>query len=139
MSREIQIFVSDEENAVLQNYPGVPRERPATDEKLPQEALVMLCQLKDKSIDLFYRRYQAARDVSDMTARRVGINPENTGYWLYTPDGCEDGSGDQTSEIVRRMEEWISRSGDKAQMKRRIQELEEENRVLRSLFRRDQP
>lgn len=33
-----------------------------------------------------------------------------------------------------RIENWLSRSGEKAQLKRRIQELESENAVLRSLI-----
>lgn len=33
-------------------------------------------------------------------------------------------------------EEWISRSGEKAQLKRRVQELEQENALLRSLIQK---
>lgn len=134
MKQEIEL-ITQEELEVLRKYRGIEKDQEGYD-RLPMNALVLLCRLKDKNIDLFQRRYQAAKDVIDLVARRVGIDPENTGYWLYTPDGCEDGSGNQTSEIVRRMDEWISRSGEKAQLKRRIQELETENGVLRSLLRR---
>ena len=60
----------------------------------------------------------------------VGIDPENTGLWLYALD-C-DGS----SPIARKLEKYISRAGDKAKLKKRVDELENENRVLRSLLRK---
>lgn len=44
------------------------------------------CLMKDRSNDLFYKRYQAAREVIDLIAEFVGIDPENTGFWLYSPD-----------------------------------------------------
>lgn len=134
MSGVIRIFCSDEEQALLERYEGVRRNGKVSYEELPAGALAMLCQIKDRSIDLFFRRYQAARDVIDLVAKRVGIDPENTGSWLYTPDGAETADGARSSEIVRRLDEWTSRSGEKARLKRRIQELENENRVLRSLI-----
>ena len=133
MRQEVEL-ITQEELERLRGYQGIERDFDAY-EKLDAGALAMLCCLKDKSIDLFTRRYKAARDVIDQAARRVGIDPENTGFWLYTPDGAVDENGEQTSEIVRRMDDWISRSGEKAQLKRRIRELEEENRVLRTVLR----
>ena len=95
-----------------------------------KETLAAFCKMKDHSNDMFFKRYQAAQEVIDIIAKQVGINPDNTGYWLYAPD-C-DGS----SPILRRIEEWISRSGEKAQLKRRVQELEQENAILRTLIQK---
>ena len=66
--------------------------------------------------------------VIDIIAKQIGINPENCGFWLYAPNV------DGTSPISERIENWLRRSGEKAQLKRRIQELESENAVLRSLI-----
>ena len=95
-----------------------------------KETLAAFCKMKDRSNDMFFKRYQAAQEVIDIIAKQVGINPDNTGYWLYAPD-C-DGS----SPILRRIEECISRSGEKAQLKRRVQELEQENAILRTLIQK---
>ena len=93
-----------------------------------KKTLAALCRLKDRSNDMFFKRYQAACEVIDIIAKQVGINPDNSGYWLYAPDY------DDSSPILRRIEEWISRSGEKAQLKRRVQELEQENAILRTLI-----
>lgn len=90
----------------------------------------MLCRIKDKSNDLFVRRYEAARAVIDIISRQVGIDPDTTGGSLYYPN--LDGS----SDIAQRIEEWVSRSGDKAVLKKRVQELEQENLILRSLLQK---
>lgn len=94
---------------------------------LSADDLATLCLLKNRSNDMFFRRYQAACEVINLIAREVGIDPERTSFWLYTPEF--DGS----SPIVKRIEDCISRSGEKAQLKKRLQELEQENAVLRSL------
>jgi hypothetical protein len=77
---------------------------------------------------LFFRRAEAAKEVIDLIARKVGIDQDDTSFWLYAPDA--DGS----TPILDRIEEWFSRSGEKAQLKRRLQELEQENALLRSLI-----
>ena len=84
--------------------------------------------LKDRSNELYFKRNEAARDVIDIVARTVGIDPDKSGFWLYSP------YEDETTPLSRRIEEYISRSGDKAKLKKKVQELEEENRVLRSLI-----
>lgn len=73
---------------------------------------------------------QARRRGAIIINAQDGIDTENSGFWLYAPN--TDGS----SPITDRIEEWISRSGEKAQLKRRIQELEQENAVLRSLIQK---
>ena len=97
---------------------------------LPKDVLALLCRIKDKSNDLFVRRYEAARAVIDIISRQVGIDPDTTGGSLYYPK--LDGS----SDIAQRIEEWVSRSGDKAVLKKRVQELEQENLILRSLLQK---
>lgn len=91
---------------------------------------VEVVRCKDCSNDLFFRRYQGAREVIDLIAKQVGIDPDNTSFWLYAPDT------DGTTPILKRIEEWFSRNGEKAQLKRRLQELERENSLLRSLIQK---
>ena len=69
---------------------------------------------------MFVRRYEAAREVIDVIARQVSIDPDTLGLSIYYPDF--DGS----SVIARRIEEWVSSSGDKAMLKKRVRELEQE-------------
>ena len=103
---------------------------PARYNYFPKEVLADLCRIKDRGNDLFMRRAQAAKEVIDLISKAIGINPDDTSFWLYAPDA--DGS----SPILRRIEEYISRSGDKGQLKRRVQELEKENSILRSLIQK---
>lgn len=125
-------IINDAEIALLDKYEDTMSKRkdPHRYNTFDKETLAALCKMKDRSNDMFFKRYQAAQEVIDIIAKQVGINPDNTGYWLYAPD-C-DGS----SPILRRIEEWISRSGEKAQLKRRVQELEQENAILRTLIQK---
>jgi len=124
-------IITEEELRLLQEYEGLKKDSRGY-ENLEKEALVLLCRLKDKNNDLFVRRYEAARAVIDLVARKVGFDPDNCGLSLYFPDEDEDGA---SSPITRRIEEWVDRHGEKAQLKKRIQELETENNVLRSLIK----
>lgn len=126
-------YIIDENEAeVLDRYEGTLAQKkdPHRYDTLPKEDLAMLCRIKDKSNDLFVRRYEAARAVIDIISRQVGIDPDTTGGSLYYPN--LDGS----SDIAQRKEEWVSRSGDKAVLKKRVQELEQENLILRSLLQK---
>lgn len=126
-------YIIDENEAeVLDRYEGTLAQKkdPHRYDTLPKEDLTMLCRIKDKSNDLFVRRYEAARAVIDIISRQVGIDPDTTGGSLYYPN--LDGS----SDIAQRIEEWVSRSGDKAVLKKRVQELEQENLILRSLLQK---
>ena len=125
-------IINDAEIALLEKYEGTLSQTkdPHRYNTFDKETLAAFCKMKDRSNDMFFKRYQAAQEVIDIIAKQVGINPDNTGYWLYAPD-C-DGS----SPILRRIEEWISRSGEKAQLKRRVQELEQENAILRTLIQK---
>lgn len=131
MKRE-RYIINEEEIALLERMEGRTGESKSPEEymKCSKEGLAQLCCLKDKSNDLFMRRCEAAKEVIDIIARAVGINPEDSGFWLYAP--YEDG----TTPITDRIESWFSRSGEKAKLKRRIQELEQENAILRSLIQK---
>lgn len=124
-------IITPKEIELLKQFEGIKRESDGY-EKLTQPALSMLCRLKDKNNDLFVRRYEAARKVIDVIAQKVGYDPEKSGFEFYIPE--DDGKGGYTSPIIRRIDEWLSRSGEKARLKRRVQELEQENAILRSLI-----
>lgn len=125
-------IINDAEIALLDKYEGTMSQTkdPYRYDTFEKETLAALCKMKDRSNDMFFKRYQAAQEVIDIIAKQVGINPDNAGYWLYAPD-CGG-----SSPILRRIEEWISRSGEKAQLKRRVQELEQENAILRTLIQK---
>ncbi len=98
--------------------------------KCTKEGLAQLCSIKDKNNSIFAARYEAARAVIDIIAREVGIDPEESGLWLYAPN--EDG----TTPISDRIKSWMDKSGEKAKLKRRLQELEQENAILRSVLQK---
>jgi hypothetical protein len=83
-----------------------------------------LCKLKDRNIALYDKRWQAAKEVIDAIAEWAGIS--DNGRYLY---GLVDGQ----TPIIDKLEGYLSHRGDKVQLKKRIDELETENRVLRSL------
>lgn len=127
------VYIIDEREAeILDRYEGILAQKkdPHRYDALPKDALAALCRVKDKSNDLFVRRYEAAREVIDVIARQVSIDPDTLGLSIYYPEF--DGS----SVIARRIEEWVSSSGDKAMLKKRVRELEQENLILRSLVRK---
>lgn len=94
---------------------------------LTVDFLVSLCKLKDRSTAMFDKRWQSAKDVIDLVAKRIGIDPDDTDHWLY---GLVDGR----SPLADKLDEYFDRSGDKVKLKKRIDELETENSVLRSLI-----
>lgn len=125
-------IINDEEIELLERYEGITNQHKDTYryDTFSGETLSALCRMKDRSNDIYYRRYQAARDVIDLVAKQVNIDPDNTSFWLYAPD-C-DGS----SPIIKKIEEYFSRSGEKVKLKKRIDELEKENALLRSLLQK---
>lgn len=131
MSKE-RYIIDEREVELLDRFEGIMEQKkdPHRYDSFDKASLATFCLMKDRSNDIFFRRYQAAREVIDLIAKQVGIDPENTGLWLYAPDL------DGTTPIVKRMEDWFSRSGEKAQLKRRLQELEQENSLLRSLIQK---
>lgn len=131
MKEHERYIINEEEIALLEQVEGFSDVKKSPDDymKCSKEGLAVICCLKNKTNDMFIRRYEAAKAVIDIIARQIGINPENCGFWLYAPNI------DGTSPISERIESWFSRSGEKSQLKRRIQELENENAVLRSLVK----
>lgn len=120
--------ITQQELDLLAGYPSeIEQRNPARYDHLGQSAAT-ICRIKDRTIVLFDKRYRAAREVIDLIARQVGIDPDDAGYWLYAPD--LDGS----SPIATQIETFLSRSGEKAKLKKRIKELENENAILRSII-----
>lgn len=132
MGKHEQYIINEDEMALLERIEGITggRKTPEHYIECSKEGLAIICSLKDKSIDLFTRRYKAAREVIDIIAKSVGINPDDCGFWLYAADT------DGTTQISKKIESWFSRSGEKAQLKRRVQELEQENAILRSVLQK---
>lgn len=130
MNKHERYIINEEEITLLERQVGITGGKMSTEEymRFDTKSLAMFCRMKDASNDLFVRRYEAAREVIDIIARAVGIDPDNSGFWLYS---AHDGG---TTPITDRIESWISHSGEKAKLKRRIQEVEQENAVLRSLL-----
>ncbi|HBJ11122.1 MAG TPA: hypothetical protein DDY61_05450 [Ruminococcaceae bacterium] len=125
-------IIDEREIELLDRYEGIMKQSkdPYRYDTFSRETLAEFCQMKDRSNDMFFRRYQGAQEVIDIIAEQVGINPKNSGFWIYAPEP------DGTSPISKKIEEWVSRSGEKAKLKKRLQELEQENAILRSLIRR---
>ena len=130
MNKHERYIINEEEITLLERQVGITGGKMSNEEymQFDKKSLAVFCCMKDVSNDLFVRRYGAAREVIDIIARAVGIDPENSGFWLYS--AYDDG----TTPITDRIESWLSHSGEKAKLKRRIQELEQENAVLRSLL-----
>lgn len=124
-------IINEAEITLLERFEGITANmtNPERYDDFPAETLAVFCRMKDRSNDLFFRRAEAAREVINLIAKRVGINPEDTGFWLYAPDL------DGTSPILKRIDEWLSRSGEKAMLKRKITELEQENDLLKRLLK----
>ena len=132
MTESERYTINEKEIELLKRYEGIMSQNndPYRYSTFTKETLEQFCRMKDRSNDLFYKRFQAAREVIDLIAKKIGIDPENTSFWLYAPDY------DGTTPIIKRIEEWFSRSGEKAKLKKRLQELEQENELLRSLIQK---
>lgn len=120
--------ITQQEMELLVEYPSEIEQRDMNRYDYLGDNAAILLLMKDRTIDLFNKRYRAAREVIDMIAERIGIDPQNTSFWLYAPDF------DDSSPIIAKIDEYFSRSGDKVKLKKRIDELESENAVLRSLL-----
>lgn len=131
MNKE-RYIIDEREIELIDRYEGTISQSkdPHRYDSFDKETLAKFCRMKDRGNDMFFRRYQAARDVIDLIAKEVGIDPDNTVFFLYSPEA------DGGSPILNRIKEWVSRSGEKAQLKKRVQELEQENAILRSLIQK---
>ena len=123
-------IIDESEIDLLDKYEGIISQSkdPYRYDSFDKDTLADFCKMKDRSNDMYFRRFQAAKEVIDQIAKEVGIDPENTSFWLYAPES------DGYSPIVNRIKGWVSRSGEKAQLKKKLQKLEQENAVLRSLL-----
>lgn len=132
MKEHERYIIDEREIELLDRYEGTMNQSkdPRRYATFPKETLESFCIMKDRSNDLFFRRYEGAREVVDIIAKAVGIDSDKTGYFLYAPDL------DGTSPIEKSIKEWVSRSGEKAQLKKRVKELEQENAILRSLIQK---
>ena len=81
--------------------------------------------LRTKTNKMFMRRYENACEVIDIIAEELDLNDK--GHYLYAPI-------DGKTPLVEKIRQYLDRSGDKAKLKKRIDELENENSVLRSLI-----
>ena len=123
--------ITQQEMELLVEYPSeIELKDKSRYDYLGNDDAAVLLLIKDRTIVLFDKRYRAAREVIDMIAERIGIDPTNTGYWLYAPDF------DDSSPIIAKIDEYFSRGGDKVKLKKRVDELETENAVLRSLLQK---
>lgn len=133
MKQHERYIIDEREIELLDKYAGIISQRkdPYRYDTFDKDVLAHFCRMKDTSNDMYYRRYQAAKDVIDMIANEVDIDPDDTAYNLYVPDP------DCGSPILNRIKDYISRGGEKALLKKRVQELEKENQILRSVLRRE--
>ncbi len=93
--------------------------------ELTKEQLLECFFLRDKTSRLFQRRLEGACDVIDLVAKELGLSDK--GLYLYS-----DHAG--KTPLVDKIKEYVARGGDKALMKKRLDELENENAMLRSLI-----
>lgn len=91
-----------------------------------QKAWRELTKLKDRKARLFQRREYEARAVIDAVANYLGI--ADNGHYLY---GLVNGA----TPIIEKIETFMDKGGDKVKLKKRIDELETENNILRSLVK----
>lgn len=91
-----------------------------------------MCKFKDKTIALYDRRWKSAKEVIDLIAREIDIDPETSGLYLY---GVMQVKGEFSSPLVERMRNWFDKSGDKVKLKKRITELEAQLEALRAAIK----
>jgi len=97
----------------------------AKHEGISADNLLNILFLRTKTSKLFMRRYENACEVIDLIAEELDLNDK--GQYLYAPI-------DGKTPLVEKIRQYLDRSGDKAKLKKRIDELENENSVLRSLI-----
>ena len=96
-------------------------------------SFAQMARFKDRSIALFDRRWQAACEVIDIIATKIGIDINEYGRCIYGVY-WDHKTGIATSPLGDRIDEWFSKSGDKVKLKKRISELEKENELLRRML-----
>lgn len=87
--------------------------------------LVQMLFSKTRLCKIFIQRWENAKEVIDLVAEQIDMT--ESGRYIYsTLDG--------KSCLVDKLQEYFSRSGEKVKLKKRLDELEKENAVLRSLI-----
>ncbi len=121
----IVITAATKEKYALAQYPKTLEEFAADMAGLTQEQLTGICYLRTQTCKIFMQRLEEAREVIDLVAEEIDMT--DSGRYLY---GAPDGE----SALVEKIRQYLDRGGDKVKLKRRIDELEKENAVLRSLL-----
>lgn len=93
-------------------------------ESEPKQVIEVLL-IKDKLIALYETRLCYAQEVIDLVAEELDLNDK--GLYLYAL------KVDDRHPILEKLKEYLSRGGNKVKLKKRVDELENENAVLRSI------
>ena len=88
-----------------------------------------------RAAEMYDKRWQAACEVIDIIAAKVGIDATSQGLYLYQVDWNSE-TETASSLLADKIDEWLSRSGDKVKLKKKISELESEVEVLKRLLRK---
>lgn len=86
-------------------------------------------QYKDRTISMYDRRWQSAKAVIDLVAQEVFIDPDTTNVSLY---GLRS---DGSAHLVDAIRRWSDKSGDKAKLKKRVAELENQVEMLKQMLK----
>lgn len=98
-------------------------------EQLSKGTLALCCALKDYNLAQRDRRLASARAVIDDVAEVIDWHDNGTSIYYMDYD--------DRSALGRKIAEWADKSGEKVKLKRRVQELESENAILRSVLGRE--
>ena len=93
-----------------------------------QQHIVDMLMLKDRAVALYEARYRYACEVIDLIAQELDVS--DSGLYLYHL------KVDDAHPVIDRLSDYISTRGDKAKLKKEVNELKKENAVLRSLLGR---
>lgn len=89
------------------------------------EHIAEILRLKDRALSLYDTRLAYAQEVIDLVAEELDLNDK--GLYLYAL------KVDDRHPILEKLKEYLSRGGNKVKLKKRVDELENENAVLRSI------
>jgi hypothetical protein len=95
-------------------------------DNLSKEDLVVLLRATNRTADIFQRRITERSEVIYEIAKYVGVNDCEYIYGL-------DDKGN--SPLLDKMKNWFDNSGDKAKLKKKVEELENEIEVLKKYIK----
>lgn len=127
----ITIAVTSEERELLETMRSAKecthtRDAAKEYEQLSKSTLALCCALKDYNLAQRDCRLASARAVIDDVAEVIDWHDDGTSIYYMDYD--------DRSALGRKIAEWADRSGEKVKLKRRVQELERENAILRSVL-----